>query len=159
MAQKTSKEGLDFIARHESYGGVPVLKAYKDATGLWTIGNGTTVYPNGSPVKGGDVCTVDQALVYEAHDLAKTEAAVTASVKVPLTQSQFDALVSFTYNVGINAELHSTLLKLLNKGDYRGAASHFIDWDKNRVNGQLVVSKGLHQRRKDEAALFLRGVI
>lgn len=151
-----SQNGLQFIAAHESIGGVPVLKAYKDTAGIWTIGNGTIKYPNGVPVKAGDTCTTEQALLYEQHDLMAVEAAINASVKVNLTQNQFDALCSFTYNEGISAEAHSTLLTLLNSGDFRGAANHFLDWDKEHENGKLVTSPGLLKRRQDEMELFLK---
>lgn len=91
-----------------------------------------------------------------ATDLVRFEKAVSAAVKVTLTQNQFDALVSFTFNLGVGALQSSTLLKLLNAGDYAGAKKQFAAWNKLRENGVLVVSKGLTKRRTAEAALFLK---
>ncbi len=82
-----------------------------------------------------------------------TEAAVNMLVTVPLNQNQFDALVSFTYNVGEGHLESSTLLKLLNQGDYMGAADQFLRW--NKVDGQIIL--GLVRRRHKEQALFLAG--
>lgn len=86
------------------------------------------------------------------HDLARFERAVSSSVKVPLTQNQFDALVSLTYNIGPGAFKHSTLLKLLNQGDYAGASQQFDVWIK--AGGQTV--QGLVNRRAVEKAYFLK---
>ncbi len=118
--------------------------------GVWTIGIGTTVYPNGVKVKQGDTCTPEQAKVYFKHDLAKFEKTVNEAVTVPLNQNQFDALVSLTYNIGSGAFKNSTLLKLLNKGDYQGAADQFLAWKK--AGGKVM--KGLVRRREAERALF-----
>ncbi|WP_322853093.1 lysozyme [Acinetobacter baumannii] len=126
--------------------------AYDDGVGIWTIGIGTTVYPNGVKVKKGDTCTPEQAKAYFKHDLAKFEKTVNESVTVPLTQNQFDALVSLTYNIGSGAFKGSTLLKLLNKGDYKGAADQFLVW--NKAGGKVM--KGLVRRREAERALFLK---
>ncbi|EXI11606.1 phage lysozyme family protein, partial [Acinetobacter sp. 723929] len=114
----TSDVGVELISGFED----TRFKAYDDGVGIWTIGTGTTVYPNGVKVKQGDTCTPEQAKAYFKHDLAKFEKTVNESVTVPLNQNQFDALVSLTYNIGAGALKNSTLLKLLNKGDYKGAA-------------------------------------
>ena len=79
------------------------LKAYDGGGGVWTIGYGTTIYPNGIKVKKGDTCTLEQAKSYMAHDLKKFELVVNSAVTVDLNQNQFDALVSLTYNIGVNA--------------------------------------------------------
>ncbi|KQD16250.1 lysozyme [Acinetobacter baumannii] len=71
---------------------------------------------------------------------------------MPLTQNQFDALVSLAYNIGSGAFKGSTLLKLLNKGDYKGAADQFLVW--NKAGGKVM--KGLVRRREAERALFLK---
>lgn len=86
-----------------------------------------------------------------ASELADCERAVSAAVTVSLSQSQFDALVSFAYNVGIGAFRSSTLLRKLNAGDYQGAADQFLLWDKN--DGKVM--RGLTRRRQAERALFL----
>ncbi|MBL4859521.1 MAG: lysozyme, partial [Acinetobacter sp.] len=82
--------GVDLICGFEG----KRLTAYDDGVGVWTIGFGTTVYPNGIKVKKGDTCTEAQAKAYMTYDLKKFEAAVNNSVKMPLNQNQFDALVS-----------------------------------------------------------------
>ncbi|WP_396231213.1 lysozyme [Acinetobacter baumannii] len=144
----TSDVGVNLISGFED----TRFKAYDDGVGVWTIGIGTTVYPNGVKVKKGDTCTAEQAKTYFKHDLAKFEKTVNESVIVPLSQNQFDALVSLTYNIGSGAFKGSTLLKLLNKGDYKGAADQFLVW--NKAGGKVM--KGLVRRREAERALFLK---
>lgn len=144
----TSDVGVNLISGFED----TRFKAYDDGVGVWTIGTGTTVYPNGVKVKQGDTCTPEQAKAYFKHDLAKFEKTVNQSVTVPLTQNQFDALVSLTYNIGSGAFKSSTLLKLLNKVDYQGAADQFLAWKK--AGGKVL--PGLVRRREAERALFLK---
>ena len=126
------------------------LKAYDDGVGIWTIGFGTTIYPNGVKVKRGDTCTIEQAKAYMAYDLKKFESAVNNAVTVPINQNQFDALVSLAYNIGTNAFKNSTLVKKLNAGDIRGAAAQFDVWNK----GGGKVMQGLVNRRAVERKLF-----
>ncbi|MEB3790150.1 lysozyme [Acinetobacter sp. IK40] len=144
----TSKTGIDLIYSFED----TKLQAYDDGVGVWTIGTGTTVYPNGVKVKKGDTCTLAQAKTYFSHDLKRFESSVNNLVKVPLSQNQFDALVSLVYNIGQTAFSESTLLKKLNAKDYQGAADQFPRWNK----GGGKVLKGLVRRRADERALFLK---
>ncbi|WP_336143358.1 lysozyme [Acinetobacter sp. 102] len=148
QAMAASQVGINVITSFEDL----VLTAYDDGVGVWTIGIGTTVYPNGVKVKKGDSCTLDQAKTYFAHDLKRFEASVNNLVKVPLSQNQFDALVSLTYNIGSTAFKNSTLLKKLNAKDYAGAADQFLRWNK----GGGKVLKGLVRRREAERALFLK---
>ena len=143
-----SPSGIDLICDFEG----KRLVAYDDGVGVWTIGFGTTIYPNGIKVKKGDVCTEAQAKAYMAHDLKKFELAVNNVVTVPLSQNQFDALVSLAYNIGTNAFKNSTLVKKLNAGDIRGAANQFDVWVK--AGGKRM--QGLVNRRAKEKALFLR---
>lgn len=143
-----SPSGIDLICNFEG----KRLMAYDDGVGVWTIGFGTTIYPNGIKVKKGDVCTEAQAKAYMAHDLKKFELAVSNVVTVPLSQNQFDALVSLAYNIGTNAFKNSTLVKNLNAGDIRGAANQFDVWVK--AGGKRM--QGLVNRRAKEKALFLR---
>lgn len=103
-------------------------------------------------VKKGDTCTLEQAKEYFAHDLNRFESSVNKLVEVPLSQNQFDALVSLTYNIGQTAFSNSTLLKKLNAKDYQGAADQFLRWNK----GGGKVMKGLVRRREAERALFLK---
>lgn len=148
MSKSISKTGLDLIS---SFEGIR-LNAYDDGVGVWTIGIGTTIYPNGVKVKKGDKCTLEQAHEYLAHDMIEFEKTVNDSVKVPLSQNQFDALVSLTYNIGSAAFKNSTLLKKLNAKDFTGAADQFLVW--NRGGGKVL--KGLVRRRDAERALFLK---
>ena len=143
-----SKAGINLITSFEDL----KLDAYDDGTGTWTIGFGTTVYPDGIRVKQGDHCTVEQAKSFFQHDLKRFQASVNNTVRVMLSQNQFDALVSLSYNIGQNAFNNSTLLKCLNAGNYQAAADQFLVWSKG--GGQIF--KGLVRRREVERALFLK---
>lgn len=143
-----SLAGIDLISNFEGL----KLEAYYDSAGVCTIGYGTTIYPNRNPVQTNDRCTIEQAKAFMHHDLARFEKAVSSSVKVALTQNQFDALVSLTYNIGIGAFKNSTLLKLLNQGNYMGASQQFDVWIK--AGGQTI--QGLVNRRAVEKAHFQR---
>ena len=143
-----SNLGVDLICGFEG----KRLVAYDDGVGVWTIGFGTTIYPNGIKVKKGDTCTEAQAKSYMAHDLKKFEQAVNGAVTIPLNQNQFDVLVSLAYNIGTNAFKNSTLVKKLNAGDYRGAADQFDVW----VNAGGKRMQGLVNRRAKEKEVFLR---
>ena len=98
----------------------------------------------------GDTCTQAEADSWLLDELRGFGEGVEKLVKVPLTQNQFDALVCFAYNVGLGNLKSSTLLKLLNAGDYSGACAQFSRW--NKSNGRPM--KGLTIRRKAEAELF-----
>lgn len=148
MKKTINKIGLKLIAQFEGC----YLQAYLCPANVWTIGIGTTIYPNGVKVKKGDKCTLEQAHEYLAHDMIEFEKTVNDSVKVPLSQNQFDALVSLTYNIGSAAFKNSTLLKKLNAKDFTGAADQFLVWNK----GGGKVLKGLVRRREAERALFLK---
>ncbi len=147
-AMSASDKCVDLICEFEG----EQLIAYDDGVGVWTIGFGTTVYPNGIKVKKGDTCTEAQAKAYMAHDLKKFESAVNNEVKIPLNQNQFDALVSLAYNIGTNTFSKSTLVKKLNAGDIRGAADQFDVW----VNAGGKRMQGLVNRRAKEKELFLK---
>lgn len=143
-----SPSGIDLICNFEGLR----LNAYDDGVGVWTIGFGTTKYPNGIRVKKGDTCTLDQAKAYMQNDLKSFEQAVNSVVKVPVNQNQFDALVSLAYNIGSNAFKNSTLVKRLNEGNYKAAANQFDVW----VNAGGKRMQGLVNRRTVEKALFLK---
>lgn len=125
------------------------LTAYKDGGGVWTIGYGHT----GADVGEGLTIPLSEAERLLTRDLRTAEGHVNGGVKIKLTQNQFDALVSLTYNIGGEAFKDSTLLRLLNAGDYEGAANQFPRWNKD--NGKVV--NGLINRRREERELFLRG--
>lgn len=126
---------------------------YKDSAGLWTIGIGHLIK------EGERFTTLTDKEIYDLlkSDVAVAEADVNRMVKVALTQNQFDALVCLVFNIGGGNFYKSTLLKLLNAGDYKGAANEFIKWNKARVKGELVEITGLTARRERERALFFTG--
>lgn len=146
-AKTLSSYGTQLISSFEGL----ALIAYQCPANVWTIGSGTTVYPSGQPVHQGDTCSLEQALAYKAYDLMRFSQLVNRVVNVPLTQNQFDSLVSLAYNIGPHAFEASTLLKKLNVGDYYAAAEQFLRWDKSK--GQIL--KGLVKRRAAEKKLFL----
>jgi lysozyme len=143
-----SPSGVDLICNFEGLR----LKAYDDGVGVWTIGFGTTKYPNGIRVKKGDTCTLDQAKAYMQNDLKSFEQTVNNTVKVLLNQNQFDALVSLAYNIGSTAFKNSTLVRQLNEGNYKAAANQFNVW----VNAGGKRMQGLVNRRAAERTLFLK---
>ncbi|MCT8345156.1 MULTISPECIES: lysozyme [Photorhabdus] len=122
------------------------LTAYLCPARVWTIGYGHT-----HGVKPGDAITERQAEQFLLDDLAPVYITLENSVKVPLTQGQFDALCSFIFNCGASAFVRSTLLKKLNAGDYKGAANQFMEW--NKAGGRVL--PGLDARRASEKTMFL----
>jgi lysozyme len=147
---KLSAAGLAAIKRHEGLR----LEAYPDpgsANGKpVSIGYGATTTSAGNEWSLGDRITELQAETLLRRDLEDAERTVNALVKVPLSQGQFDALVSFVFNVGQGAFADSTLLRLLNAGDYNGAEMQFQRWNMN--DGKPLA--GLTKRRAAEAAMF-----
>ncbi|GFE76494.1 lysozyme [Novosphingobium sp. TCA1] len=139
----SSRAGLGLVKTFEGC----ELNAYLCPAGVWTIGWGRT-----TNVKRGDTCTQAQADAWLVAEYDAFEAKVRSLVKVPLTTNQLGALVSFAYNVGVGALGSSTLLRLLNAGDYAGAAAQFGRW--NKAAGRVLA--GLTKRRAAEAALFVR---
>lgn len=142
-----SKSGIELIKRFEGLR----LKAYQDSVGVWTIGYGWT-----QPVDGKKVGPGMQIVQATADRLLKCgvvqyEQGVNLLVKVKITQSQFDALVSFAYNLGLRSLSTSTLLKKLNAGDKQGAADEFGKW----VNAGGKRLDGLVARRASEREMFL----
>lgn len=142
---KISANGLVVIKHFESLS----LKAYPDpATGgaPWTIGWGHTGYE----VKPGLVWNDNQAQNALLADLEKFQKGVSAVIQTTLTQGQYDALVSFSFNLGLGSLQNSTLLKMVNSRDMGNAAAQFSRW--NKAGGKVM--KGLIRRRAAEAALF-----
>lgn len=141
---RLSDAGLDFVAHEEGC----VLHVYPDAVGVRTIGVGHALrlgeeYPDG--------ISRDAAMALLREDVAVAERAVTGAVVVELTQNQFDALVSLAFNIGGHAFAASTLVRILNGGDYEGAASQFAVW---RMGGGGVLP-GLVARRERERVVFM----
>lgn len=146
---KTSQNGINFIKQHEGL----KLETYTCSAGKLTIGYGHT-----SGVTPGMKITEKQAEDFLCQDLKRFESALNKLVIVPLTQNQFDALVSFTFNNGENAFTNSTLRRKLNSKDYLGAASEFGRWVyvQDPKTKKMVVSEGLKNRRIDEKNLFCK---
>ena len=138
-----SAAGLDLIKRSEGWRS----QVYKDVAGFPTIGYGHKLLPTDSFPDGVDEATGTQILIKDVQD---AEQAVSRLVKVPLTQGQFDALVDFTFNLGAMRLASSTLLKMLNAGDYAAAAGQFQRWD---MAGGME-NDGLKARRQAEADSF-----
>ena len=143
---------FDFIKNKEGMR----LKAYQDSAGIWTIGYGSIVYEDQKPVKKGDVITQRRADKLIEREISFKSAKVNAALgNVIVNQNQFNALVSFVYNVGTGALLSSTLLKRVkaNPADPK-IRDAFMMWNKAHVNGKLVAVKGLTKRRAEEADLY-----
>ncbi|MGC0930455.1 lysozyme [Pantoea agglomerans] len=139
---KVSNNGINLVKRFEGL----ELKAYRDSVGILTIGYGHT-----HAVKAGDAITGEKADAFLREDLQVAELTVNTNVKVKLTQGQFDALVSFVFNLGSCNFVKSTLIKKLNVGDYAGAADEFGKW----VNAGGKKLPGLVKRRAAEREVFL----
>ena len=138
---KISEEGKALIKKFEGC----ELQAYLCPAGIWTIGYGRT-----KNVKEGDICTQKQAEEWLSEELHEYEDYVNKSVKVPLNQSQFDALVAWTYNLGPTNLLSSTMLKVLNNKKYDEVPFQIKRW--NKAAGEVL--SGLVRRREAEALLF-----
>jgi len=152
---KTSPAGLALIKRFEGL----ELEAYQDVAGVWTIGYGHT----GPEVKPGLKWTEQVAEAALTRDVEWCEEAVASRLRVAINQNEFDALVSFVFNVGVGGESRpgfstSTALKRLNAGDRAGAADALTWWNKATINGVLTEVTGLTRRRAAERELFLKPV-
>ena len=144
---QTSDKGIALIKQFEGC----KFTAYQDSVGVWTIGYGWTKPVDGKPIRAGMTIKQETAERLLKTGLVSYENDVSRLVKVGLTQWQFDALVSFTYNLGARSLSTSTLLRKLNAGDYAGAADEFLRW--NKAGGKVL--NGLTRRREAERALFL----
>lgn len=149
-----SKAGLELIAGFEGWRST----LYDDVADNCTIGYGHLVHagPTNAADRSGPFgkgITKDQGLALLKADTDSKANAVKQCVTVPLNQGQFDALVSFAYNVGAGNLRGSTLLKKLNAGDYAGAAREFGNWTK--AGGKVLA--GLQRRRAAEEAMFTGG--
>jgi lysozyme len=138
-----SDDAVNLIRRFEGC----ELAAYQDSVGIWTIGFGSTL-----GVTPGMTITNQQAEAMLNEALVGVSDAISALVTYPASQNEFDALISFTYNLGVGALRSSTLLRLLNMGDVKGAANEFPKW----CHAGGKVEPGLVARRAAEMALFLQ---
>ncbi len=139
---KISSNGIDLIKQFEGL----KLKAYLCPANVWTIGYGHT-----KNVKANECISEKTALNFLKNDLIIFEDSINNLVKVNLNQNQFDALVSFVFNIGISNFKKSTILKLINMSDFNLASQQFDKWI--YINGKI--SKGLVKRRQIEKSLFI----
>lgn len=142
-ALQISPAGVDKLTTREGFSATP----YKDTAGNWTIGYGHLIKAGESF---SSITEAEARALLEA-DLAEAQRAVQRNVAAPVSQNQFDALVSFVYNIGGDAFKNSTLLAKLNAGDVAGAAAEFKRW----IYSGGKVTDGLVNRRTDEATQFL----
>jgi|TARA_Y100000289_G_scaffold64752_1_gene77147 lysozyme len=138
---KTAQKGLELIKHFEGC----ELTAYKCPAGVWTIG-----YGHIKGVSEGMTITQEQAEQMLLDELVEYENYINELVSVDLSQNQFDALVSWVYNLGPSNLRSSTLLKVLNSGDYNGVPAQIMRW--NKAGGKVL--EGLTRRREAEARLF-----
>ncbi|MBV6820372.1 lysozyme [Rahnella sp. PD12R] len=147
MSEPRLSTGAKGVALIKTFEGLR-LEKYQDVVGKWTIGYGHLILPDESFSAAIPEAQADALL---RQDLGISEKAVNQYVIVPLTQNQFDALVSFTFNLGVGNLKSSTLLRVLNARQYQDAANEFLRWDK--AGGKQVA--GLTRRRTAERALFI----
>lgn len=147
MNRRVNDAGRQIVKEFESLR----FRAYPDpgmGGAPWTIGCGHT-----AGIKQGDSCSMTQAERWLGADLSVAEQAIEEVVEVVLTDDQFSALVSFVFNVGADNFRRSTLLRMLNAGDFSGAADQLLRW--NKAAGKVL--PGLTRRRTAERSLFLKG--
>jgi lysozyme len=150
---QASEDCLEFIRKKEAF----FAHAYICPAGVWTIGYGTTRWDLKTPVKQGETITSKEADRQLAIEVQRCADAVTESVKVPLTQNEFDALVSFAYNVGTGwitgrAHRQAALVKLLNQGKREAVPGQLLLFCRTTSGKRL---DGLYIRRKEEAQMWL----
>lgn len=143
---RASKHAIQLIKQFEALR----LAPYLCPSGVPTIGYGHTAGVSLSMLP----ITEAEATDMLHDDIVRYERAVSEAVTLPLAQHEFDALVSFTFNVGVGALRTSTLVRHLNAGDRAAAAAEFPKWDKGRRGGRLVVMPGLVARRAEERRMF-----
>ncbi len=155
--RSVSAQGIDFIKGWEGFRAT----MYNDPVGHCTIGYGTLLHAGNCDGRPAEHAFAEGVTEAKATDLLRQHAAefqqvVNETVAVPLNQNQNDALVSFAYNVGGANFRKSTLLRLLNEGDYEAVPTELRKWTKARKDGQMVDLPGLVKRRAAEAELFAR---
>jgi lysozyme len=145
---KPSKNAIDLIKKWEGL----YLNAYLCPAKVPTIGYGTIRYPDGSKVKMGEKISMKRAEELLIHEVEKIAAQIPV---LNVNQNQYDALVSFVYNLGIGAFLRSTLYRKCKANPYDlTIRDEFFKWSKAKVNGELKILKGLARRRTDEYNLY-----
>ena len=149
MITQVSNSFFNLLQAFEGFVSCP----YKDSGGVWTIGIGTTKYPDGRPVQKGDGCiSQNQAILFAKNDVSYIEKFLTA-LHVELTQNQFNALASLAYNIGTGALSRSTLLKkvIKNPNDL-SIGAEFEKW----CYDNKVINKGLLIRRRKERDIYFQ---
>ena len=151
---KISENGLKLIQEFESFENAP----YLDSARVWTIGYGSTYYPNGKPVTGRDkpitreyAETIQRNVISKDFEPVINELLEKQIASGFVNQNMYDAILSLTYNIGVNGFRRSSVLRLLKQGDKQNAADAFLLW--NKADGKVL--KGLVNRRKKERELFL----
>lgn len=145
--RQVNQDGLNLIKEFEGFR----RNAYLCPAGVWTIGYGSTFYPDGRRVQKGDVISnkeAEELLKITVNNFAND---VDRLVTVPINDNHFSALVSLAFNIGVYAFKNSTLRRVLNQGNYQEAARQFLRWDK--AGGKTLA--GLTRRRQAERNLFL----
>lgn len=143
--ENTGEKGVQLICQFEGLR----LERYRDAVGLWTIGYGHLILKE--EMEKLTKISTGEAKQILRKDLKRTEEGVKKVLTRSVTQNQFDALVSFAFNLGVGNLKKSTLLKKVNMGDIEGAALQFKSW--NKAGGKVLA--GLTRRRDAEMKLFL----
>lgn len=147
----TSDQGIRLIAKFEGL----KLRPYKCPAGLWTVGFGTLIGDGKSlPSEWNRTFTFDECMDMLKKSLRSKERGIKRLITYPLTQNEFDAIVSFVYNLGLGCLQRSTLRQKLNRGDKEGAIASLLKYNKARINGTLQEVRGLTRRRLAEAKLF-----
>ena len=151
---KISENGLKLIQEFESFVNAP----YLDSARVWTIGYGSTYYPNGKPVTGRDkpitreyAETIQRNVIATDFEPVINELLEREIASGFITQNMYDAIISLAYNIGVNGFKKSSVLRLLKQGDKENAGNAFLLW--NKAGGKVL--KGLVNRRKKERELFL----
>ena len=148
---QVSTAGVQLIKSFEGFRAT----SYRDSAGIWTIGYGTICYKDGSKVRNGQSITEAMAEELLMWEIGLKTAVINHVVTSAINQNQYDALTSFTYNVGEGALKSSSLLKLVNANpNATFIRAGFTAWDKIHVDGALVTNQGLLNRRIKEADLY-----
>lgn len=150
---KVDQTGIDFIKSFESLS----LSPYLDQAGIWTQGWGHRYGICASS----PTWTRDEAENVFESDLRSCQRAIVGLLNIDLSQNEFNALASWTFNLGVSRLKSSTLLRRINSGDIQGAGKEILKWNKyhDPHTGLLEVSSGLSRRRELESALFLRDLL
>ena len=145
--RQVNQAGINLIKEFEGFR----RNAYLCPANKPTIGYGNTFYPDGRKVKFGDTISPKEAEELLQITVDNFDKECDRLITVPVNDNQFSALVSFTFNVGVTAFRGSTLLRVLNQGNYQEAANQFLKW--NKVGNRVV--EGLIRRRQAERKLFM----